>query len=177
MTSISRISKNNFPEKYLELREEADAECRRLELMHSALMVCKKGCTSCCMDFSIFPVEFFTIAGSLKGKKIPFNRAATEGECPMLVGGLCIIYESRPFICRSHGLPLLSMGEEGWELSHCELNFTKDAPRFDDTNTFIHDRFNSRLFMLNREFIKTLKDVQYSEFDLIPLSKLVAFSW
>jgi uncharacterized protein len=124
------------------------------------------------MDFSIFPVEFFAIAEKLIGKELIFNREASEGECPMLVNGLCTIYESRPFICRSHGLPLLSMGDDGWELSHCELNFTENAPGFDETNTLAHDRINSRLFMLNREYIKTLKDVQYSEFDLIPLSKL-----
>jgi Fe-S-cluster containining protein len=126
------------------------------------------------MDFSIFPVEFFIIEESLTGKEIIFNKNAGEGECPMLVDGFCTIYESRPFICRSHGLPLLSMGEDGWELSHCELNFTINAPVFDENNTLVHDRFNSRLFMLNREFILTLKGVNYSEFDLIPLSKLVA---
>jgi len=90
----------------------------------------------------------------------------------MLVGGLCSIYEFRPFICRTHGLPLLSMGDDGWELSHCELNFTSDAPDFDETNSLIHDRFNSRMFMLNKEFIKTLKEAHYAEFDLIPLSRL-----
>lgn len=129
------------------------------------------------MDFSIFPVEYFTIAEKIKGSDIIFNTDAGEGECPMLVDGLCTIYEFRPFICRSHGLPLLSMGEEGWELSHCELNFTVNAPGFDETNTLAHDRFNSRLFMLNKEFIKTIKDVRFTEFDLIPLRKLVAGSW
>lgn len=126
------------------------------------------------MDFSIFPIEFFTIAERLTGKEIIFNKNARDGDCPMLVDGLCTIYESRPFICRSHGLPLLSMGEEEWELSHCELNFTDNAPDFDETNTLAIDRFNSRLFMLNKEFILTLKEVNYSEFDLIPLTKLAS---
>jgi len=129
------------------------------------------------MDFSIFPVEFFTIADELKGKDIKFNQGAAEDECPMLIEGLCSIYESRPFICRSHGLPLLSMGEEGWELSHCELNFTESTCDFDENNTLAHDRFNSRLFMLNKEFLRTLKDDRYSEFDLLPLSKLAAGGW
>jgi uncharacterized protein len=126
------------------------------------------------MDFSIFPVEYFSIAESLKGKELIFNKSAGEGECPMLVDGLCTIYESRPFICRSHGLPLLSMGEEGWELSHCELNFNGDAPVFDETNTLAHDRYFSKLFMLNKEFIKTLGDGGYSESDLIPLTRLTS---
>lgn len=124
------------------------------------------------MDFRIFPVEFFSIKEMLKGGKISINREASGGDCPMLDGGLCSIYEFRPFICRTHGLPLLSMGDDGWELSHCELNFTSDAPDFDETNSLIHDRFNSRMFMLNKEFIKTLKEAHYTEFDLIPLSRL-----
>jgi Fe-S-cluster containining protein len=161
-----------FFEKYKELRAATDSECIRLETIHSGQMVCRKGCTSCCMDFSILPVEFYTVADELKGKNTKFNQEAEEGECPMLVGGLCTIYESRPFICRSHGLPLLSMGEEGWELSHCELNFREYASGFDESNALLHDRWNSELFMLNREFIKTLTEVDYFEFDLIPLTRL-----
>jgi Fe-S-cluster containining protein len=174
MISTKRILKNNFAEKYRKLIAESDSECRRLEELHSDKMVCRKGCTSCCMDFSIFPVEFFTIAETLKGKEINYNKSAGEGECPMLVDGLCSIYESRPFICRSHGLPLLSMGEDGWELSHCELNFTGNSPCFDETNTLAHDRFNSMLFILNKEYIRTLKDADYSELDLIPLTRLTS---
>jgi hypothetical protein len=162
----------NYSEKFKKLIAEADSECRRLEELHSKLMVCRRGCTSCCMDFSIFPVEFFSIAEELKGKEIKFNSKAKEGECPMLVEGSCSIYPSRPFICRSHGLPLLSMGDDGWELSHCELNFTSDTPDFDETNSLLHDRFNSRLFMLNREFIMTFTGKTYMEYDLIPLSDL-----
>jgi hypothetical protein len=65
------------------------------------------------------------------------------------------------------------MGEDEWELSHCELNFTENAPCFDEGNTLAHDRFTSKLFMLNREYISSLDEMAYSEFDLIPLSKLV----
>jgi hypothetical protein len=64
------------------------------------------------------------------------------------------------------------MGEEGWELSHCELNFTENAPEFDEANTIPHDRYNSRLYMINREFIRSFEDRRYSEFDLIPVSSL-----
>jgi Fe-S-cluster containining protein len=173
MISISRILKNKFAENYKRIIGETDSECKRLEEMHAGQMVCRQGCSSCCMDFSIFPVEFFSIAEELKGSEIRFNAAAAEGECKMLVAGLCTIYKSRPFICRSHGLPLLSMGEDEWELSHCELNFTENAPCFDEGNTLAHDRFTSKLFMLNREYISSLDEMAYSEFDLIPIFKLV----
>jgi hypothetical protein len=176
LNAISNTSalEKNITEKYKKLIDESDSECRRLEEMHSGKMVCRKGCTSCCTDFSIFPVEFFSISEGLKGREIIFNPGAKEGECLMLVSGLCTIYGSRPFICRSHGLPLLSMGDDGWELSHCELNFTENTTDFDESNTLAHDRFNSKLFMLNKMFITTVKEAGYSEFDLIPLSKLLS---
>jgi hypothetical protein len=64
------------------------------------------------------------------------------------------------------------MGEEGWELSHCELNFTDNTPEFDGNNTIPHDRYNSRLFMINREFVRSFREKRFSEFDLISVSSL-----
>jgi len=158
---------------YYQLRNEIDSECRRLEEAHRNFLVCASGCTGCCMDFNIFPVEFHSIFEELKGKKIEYNRSASEGECLFVVNGLCSIYESRPVICRTHGLPLLSMGEEEWELTHCELNFTGAAPEFDESNTFPQDRYNSKLFLLNRKFIRSYKGHSYKELELIPLRELV----
>ena len=67
---------------------------------------------------------------------------------------------------------MLAMGDEGWELTHCELNFTGHMPDFDETNTIVHDRYNSRLFMINRKFISEFEEKRYSEFDLISVGSL-----
>jgi len=65
------------------------------------------------------------------------------------------------------------MGEEEWELSACELNFTQfDFDDFDEDNTFPQDKYNSRLFMLNRAFVDSLPGKPYGPVDLIPLRKL-----
>lgn len=158
--------------EYYHLRSEIDTVCHRLEELHSSFLVCASGCTGCCMDFSIFPVEFHSVFEEIKGKRFEYNRSASEGECIFLVDGLCSIYESRPVICRTHGLPLLSMGEEQWELNYCVLNFTEAAPEFDESNTFPQDRYNSMLFMLNKKFIESFKEIHYEEFELIPLKEL-----
>ena len=66
------------------------------------------------------------------------------------------MYESRPIICRTHGLPLLFMNDEQWELSACELNFTEfDDEEFKEENTFPQDTFNSKLFMINKRFVES----------------------
>jgi Fe-S-cluster containining protein len=44
----------------------------------------------------------------------------------MLIDGLCAIYDDRPLICRSHGLPLWSREDE--QVFHCALNFRDGQP-------------------------------------------------
>jgi Fe-S-cluster containining protein len=158
---------------YISLRDEVDALCVKLEETHKEQITCSRGCHKCCMDFSIFPVEMYSILQETDRRKININHDASEGECVFMMEGLCSIYESRPLICRTHGLPLLYMGGDEWQLSYCELNFTgSNLPEFNEANTFPQDRYNSRLFMINWEFIKSLKEHHYSEFDLISIKEM-----
>lgn len=153
------------------MREEIDMICKKLAELHSDHIVCSRGCTGCCMDFGILPVEFYALLKDLRDIKIQINKPLSQLDCVFLVDGLCSVYESRPIICITHGLPLMFMGEEEWELSCCELNFKDNRTAFNEANTFPLDRFNSRLFMLNKEFIGSLTETRYSEFDLIPLKE------
>ena len=171
------MPKSQTFQKYLALRDEIDQQCARLYDMHASHLKCREGCDQCCMDFSIFPVEFYAIreqAGSdLKRGQIP----NAQGACPFLVNHRCVIYDARPIICRTQGLPLLFMGEEEWELSACELNFTCfDFGEFHEGNTFPQDHYNSRLYLVNKEFVASLPGQPYQPGDLIPLQKLLADS-
>ncbi|NQU88504.1 MAG: hypothetical protein HQ541_22380, partial [Mariniphaga sp.] len=66
---MSQIYKE-FYKKYNSLRNDIDKHCEKLSLEHSEHLQCKKGCDLCCMDYSIFPVEFFSIADELKSNGI-----------------------------------------------------------------------------------------------------------
>lgn len=164
-------------ENYRKQRDQIDALADKLAEKHQKHMMCKAGCDLCCMDYSIFPVEFYTIRERLKEKEYQHDVPATKDEnsCVFLKDHKCAIYEERPVICRTHGLPLLYMNEDGdWELSACELNFTEfDMDEFTEENTFPQDTFNSRLFMLNKEFIAHFEEEKYNEFDLIPVKELL----
>ncbi|RKU26825.1 hypothetical protein C6495_16880 [Candidatus Poribacteria bacterium] len=46
-------------------------------------------------------------------------RGTPEAECPMLIGGVCAVYEHRPVICRVWGYPL----DNGRELACCHKTF------------------------------------------------------
>jgi Fe-S-cluster containining protein len=161
---------------YPKLRDKVDELSAQLEKLHRKHLMCRAGCDLCCMDYSIFPVEFYFIRDQLTGRgfkpELPVNSG--ENTCVFLKDHRCTIYNERPIICRTHGLPLLYANDDGeWELSACELNFTEfDLEDFNGENTFPQDRYNSRLFMLNKNFIRNFKEKKYNEFDLIPLKEL-----
>lgn len=165
-----------FLKKYRKLRDQIDVKVKELEQKHQKEMMCKAGCSACCREYAILPIEFESVKISLKGKgQTTYNANFGKEECPFLIDSRCSIYEDRPIICRTHGLPLLFMANEDWELSACDLNFTKvPDDYFSFENTFPQDTFNSKLFVLNQEFLNSNKtDKSSSETKLISIQKLI----
>lgn len=173
------MNKNNYFKKYVSLRNEIEEHSKKLSDEHSKHMLCKKGCDMCCIDYSIFPIEFHFILNDFKENKMNFKslNKLEENVCVFLKNHACTMYEQRPIICRTHGLPLLFMNDSSeWELSACELNFTKfDFGEFTLDNTLPQDKYNSKLFMLNKEFIANFQDKKYCEMDLIPIKDLLNY--
>jgi len=156
-----------------EIRDEISELSNKLSALHNDHMKCKKGCSECCMEFKVLPVEYFSMLEELKENKKPFFKLQQEEDCGFLSDSSCNIYPSRPIICRTHGLPLLFMNQEGdaWELSACPLNFT-NFDMFDQENTYPQDTFNSRLFVINKKFIAEYKAETFGEFDMISVNRL-----
>jgi uncharacterized protein len=168
---------SDIKEQYRILRKELDEEIDRLESIHSNHLACKKRCDLCCMPFSVFPVEYEVIKEEfevLLASETLKEESHSVGTCAFLKNHSCSIYESRPFICRTHGLPLLYMENEEWVLSHCELNF-KDADEdyFDESDMHEQDKWNSKLYILNREYLTTSPYTSINEKTLLPLSGLL----
>ena len=162
-------------ESYKKLRNEIDELAENLEKKHLTHMKCKAGCDLCCMDYNVFPVEFHYIVENLKKQEKPeMVKQKAESDCIFLKDHKCTIYNERPIICRTHGLPLLYTNDnDEWELSACELNFTEfPFEEFSEQNTFPQDKFNSKLFMLNKDFMANFKEKEYGQFDLVPLKKI-----
>ena len=91
----------------------------------------------------------------------------------------CLIYSSRPVICRTQGLPLLYLDDEGESLSIalCDRNFTdqNDDYEFNTADCLDLDRINSQLYKLNLEFIKLPEyERLYLPTDRIELNTLYA---
>lgn len=172
---MSKVENIHFSE-YKTLVNKIDKVTAKLEKIHHKHMQCKKGCDLCCIDFSIFPVEYYSILNKLKKENvIPEPAEKSENDvCLFLKNHSCTIYQHRPIMCRTHGFPLLYANDEGdYELSACELNFNEfDYENFTMENTLPQDKYNSKLFILNKQFITDFQLIKYGEMDLLPMKQL-----
>jgi Fe-S-cluster containining protein len=167
-------------EEYRSLRSRINEEIRKLEGLHGADIACHQGCAGCCVNLTVFPVEFFAILKDLKEthklkKDFLFDESASCGF--LNEEGLCRIYPLRPIICRTHGLPILflndSQEEPVWEVSFCELNFrNKTGIEFTEDTLLDIEIVNAELNRINDQFISSLSGNKYYPQQRIQLKEL-----
>ncbi|SNB46667.1 YkgJ family cysteine cluster protein [Geobacter sp. DSM 9736] len=118
-------------ENYRVLIAKIDDFCNRVTEDLAEHIACRPGCDGCCRHLTLFPVEAAALISAL-AKAPPelaeqiterARQATPDGDCPLLINGRCALYESRPVICRTHGLPLLIREDAASRLDHCPLNF------------------------------------------------------
>src|SRR5262249_57582010 len=116
----------------------------------------------------VFPVEAEETRAAIEALPAPIRDRVEEQarevlkreaqarpvSCPLLVDDRCSIYQSRPLICRTQGLPLLMEAEDGGlEVDFCPLNFTGAGAvdDLDEEHLVPLDALNLRLALLNLE--------------------------
>jgi len=113
------------------LHADIGREITRLHVLHTARLQCRQGCTSCCTDdLTVFEIEAENIRrhhAELLATGIPHPK----GACAFLdEDGACRIYAERPYVCRTQGLPLRWLEEQGGSTSElrdiCPLNDAGD---------------------------------------------------
>ncbi|AKF05353.1 YkgJ family cysteine cluster protein [Sandaracinus amylolyticus] len=149
---------------------EAAVRARR-----DASMACRAGCSACChTELSVCDVEAALVRDGLAvldaaGRARVASRADVhDGRCVMLDDeGRCAIYDARPLVCRTQGLPLRypdgvipeaaimarGKGPRGGALTWCPLNFQGEdhAPRAEDV--LDAERVDAMLALSNREHV------------------------
>lgn len=93
--------------------KKLDATISKIEKHHKKKLNCGKGCKDCCIDgITVFEVEAFYIKHYNKtlGK---FKPVLKDDACCCFLNEVneCIIYETRPYVCRTQGLPLRWLDE------------------------------------------------------------------
>lgn len=121
------------------LAAKADDAFSRTQTKHGALMQCQIGCTGCCQqDLTVLPLEAAIVASLVDqlpsaARQATIRRSRSAGPpCVFLDDDRCAIYEARPLICRTHGLPILQSDTEATSpeasVSVCSLNFVDAVP-------------------------------------------------
>jgi Fe-S-cluster containining protein len=117
--------------QYRLLLEKVDRFSAALGERFPGQMSCRQGCDACCTHIGVMAVEVIALALAVaalpaaEGEEIRERARRMGGDeaCPLLQEGACLLYDARPVICRSHGLPLLLEDEGGRRVDHCPLNF------------------------------------------------------
>jgi Fe-S-cluster containining protein len=131
--------------EYRAVVAKVDAKADEIFARRDDDVACRKGCADCCAPgLSVLPVEAFAIETKLEERAAAGDAAlpsVDDKRCVFLdSGGACSIYEDRPLLCRTHGLPIRMPGGGGrgqlpvldddtWA---CALNFTQAPPEPDD---------------------------------------------
>ena len=121
------------------LQENASGFFDKIAEKHPTQMECKQGCSKCCQtDISVFEIESERITDWFSGLtienqeelKLLWGTPQQVGYCTFLYKDQCTIYEARPLICRTQGLPLFVASEN--VLDYCPLNFKAGDPPKED---------------------------------------------
>ena len=89
------------------LHAEVDRRATDLGREHADRLQCRRGCASCCVEgITVFAIEAERIRRG-NGDLLANCRPHAPGACAFLdEEGACRIYEDRPYVCRTQGLPL-----------------------------------------------------------------------
>lgn len=150
--------------------------------IHGPEIVCRPGCSDCCRNLTVWPVEFYAILEDLRSlgfSSLVFDEKET---CGFLKDGLCQIYPFRPLICRTHGLPIAfendSTQEPQISVSFCPKNFRDWEQKkwtFGPENTLQIDRLNEQLSRIHLQFLEEVQDQTLTVSTRIELKKLLSF--
>ncbi|MEO8707214.1 MAG: YkgJ family cysteine cluster protein [Kofleriaceae bacterium] len=114
-----------------ELTAKVDAFFARTEARHGRDMECASGCSDCChVRLTITGVEADAIRALVGDRRLVANTDPTR--CAALdAAGRCTIYEARPLVCRSHGVPIRMRVNSLPVVQSCFRNFTRGEPDAD----------------------------------------------
>lgn len=135
-------------------------ETSRLEEIHSNRLKCGNGCAACCIDgISIFSLEAENIRRKNKNHTRT-NQTKIPGKCTFLsVDNSCTIYESRPYVCRTQGLPLRWIEEKIEYRDICPLNEEGEPiENLAAVDCFTFEDFEKKLALLQIQFDEGLMD-------------------
>ncbi len=150
----------NILDNYRQLVAKVDTLCGGIEKTYRDHIVCRKGCDDCCRHLSLFWVEGVALALALEALpdaeaehiRQRARQATPDGPCPLLENNQCLMYQARPIICRTHGLPLLGSRDGVRFVDTCPENF-KNLKSLPATAVLDLELLNATLASINGLFV------------------------
>lgn len=164
---------------YLSLLRRVDQLCGKITTEFAEEIVCRAGCSGCCRHLALFPVEAVNLAravGSLPAEVKSLLAGRLEwpesGSCPLLQEERCLVYEDRPVICRTHGLPLLAAVDGLETIDCCPENF-RTAESLPGSAVINLEILNSTLVAINAMFSGQNDDERFCGKDRFTIAEII----
>lgn len=105
------------------LHDEIDEAVAPLVERHADRLECKRGCVDCCVDdLTVFESEANVIRTHYR-PLLATGQPHPPGACAFLdEAGACRVYQHRPYVCRTQGLPLRWIDDDAEYRDICPLN-------------------------------------------------------
>ncbi|HWB79368.1 MAG TPA: YkgJ family cysteine cluster protein [Nannocystaceae bacterium] len=151
------MSKGDAEVALVQLRRRVDDHFGAAVARTPDAFACREGCARCCgVRFGVFAVEADRIRGALARLDATLReRVRVQADdpshtaCALLVDDRCSVYDERPLICRSHGLPVQHRDDDGHaHVEVCPLNFVDATPP--PASVLVLDALNAPLGVLAR---------------------------
>ena len=167
---------------YLLLLIRVDQLCGKITEQFSDQIACRAGCSGCCRHLSLFPVETANLFRAIKNLPIEIKVILSEriqwtenDSCPLLLDDCCTVYQSRPVICRTHGLPLVTETDGGRVVDCCPENF-RTAGSLPGSVVINLETLNSALVAINAMFIVNNDDECFQISDRYTIAEIIRIS-
>lgn len=92
-----------------QFHRDIDTRVSEIAARNEGRLKCGRGCSSCCQDdITVFEVEADRIRSAAQHSQLlAIGTPHPEGACAFLgPEGACRVYDVRPYVCRTQGLPL-----------------------------------------------------------------------
>jgi hypothetical protein len=104
---VNQSHRAQLLEELTRLHLEIDRQARTIAAYHAGRLNCRPGCADCCRDdLTVFAIEAELILRERR-ELLAHEEPHPPGRCAFLSAmATCRIYEERPYVCRTQGLPL-----------------------------------------------------------------------
>jgi Fe-S-cluster containining protein len=157
-------------ENYRQLIARVDALCSAITASLREQITCSPGCSSCCTAITVFPVEAAAMREALESLpdqqeeeiRRHISEHAGDERCPLLHHHRCLLYDARPIICRTHGLPVVYTANGRRNSDCCPLNLseTESVP---GSSVVDIDKLNTLLVAVNSIYLSQSDSTESSE--------------